>query len=226
MSLLRSISDGLRSPPAFAEQQLQRLHVFDTVMAGLAGAHTPEAADLQRTTLSAGSIADRAGLSRATARLSEIEDAVATATDLMVRFGVAIDGADVLYRGGWPTSLAAPLGAAATAAGTRGIRLNPKPLQSQPSANLYSPRSQKRYRTGRQCLAAPQAFRSLGPAAAKAVRVCVPPISAGMMSARPDSYSRSSTLTGAPRQLARAVLEPEWLPCRSYQHSTNKAPLR
>src|SRR5262249_42133663 len=157
--------------------------------------------------------------------------AIGAGTELMVRFGVAIDGAHVLYRGVWPTLLVAPLGAAATAAGlfgldeeatahalalalsastaaigrpsergtgrwfrfaggvaggvgggkaarqglqgdlslldgdwlerTRGVRFNPNPLQSQPSANLYSSLSQKPYCTGRQCLAAGEAFRSL-----------------------------------------------------------------
>jgi 2-methylcitrate dehydratase PrpD len=319
MSLLRSISDGLRSRPALpdAEQQLQRLHVLDAVMAGLAGAHTPEAADLRRL-LTAGSIADSAGLNAAMTRLSEIDDihllscvtpssvtvptaltlvaqmpevppehvaaAIRAGTDLMVRFGVAIDGAHVLYRGVWPTLQVAPLGAAATAAGlfdldveatahavalalsastaaigrpsdqrtgrwflfacavangvraaqaarqglqgdlglldgdwlerTRGIRFDPKPLQSQPSASLYSSLGLKPYCTARQCLAAGQAFRSLieeglDAAAARAVRVRVPPIYAGMISAKPNRHSRSTTLVGAPLQLALTALRPE-----------------
>jgi hypothetical protein len=71
MSLRPSIGDGLRSPPALsdADQQLQRLHVLDPVMAGLAGVRTLEAADLRRAALSA----DRAGRNSAAARLSEID---------------------------------------------------------------------------------------------------------------------------------------------------------
>ena len=319
MSLLRSISAGLRRPPALSdtERGLQRLHVLDTVMAGLAGLYTPEADDLRKALLS-GAIADVAGLNSAITRLSEIDDihllscvtpssvtvptaltlvaqmpevspervaqAIYAGTDLMVRFGMAVDGAHVLYRGVWPTLLVAPLGAAATAAvlfdldeeatahalalalsastgaigrpsedrtgrwflfacavangvraadaarqglrgdlslldgdwleRTRGVRLNPEPLQSLPSKNLYSSLSQKPFCTGRQCLAAGQAFRSLieaglNPAAATAIRVRVPPIYAGMISAKPDRHSRSSTLIGAPLQLAIAALQPE-----------------
>jgi 2-methylcitrate dehydratase PrpD len=319
MSLLRSISEGLTRLPAprDAERKLQRLHVLDTVTAGLAGAHTPEAADLRKG-VPPGSIADGAGLNAATTRLSEIDDihlsscvtpssvtvptaltlvaqmpdvspervaaAICGGTDLMVRFGVAIDGAHVLYSGVWPTLQVAPLGAAATAAGLfdldaeatahalalalaastaaigrpsdqrtgrwflfacavangvraaqaarqglrgdlglldgdwfermRGIRFDPKPLQPPPSVDLYSSLSQKPWCTARQCLAAGQAFRSLieeglDPAAAKAIRVRVPPVYAGMISAKPDRHSRSSTLVGAPLQLALAALQPE-----------------
>jgi hypothetical protein len=71
MSLRRSIGDPLRSPPALsdAEQQLQRLHVLDPVMGGLAGVRTLGAAELRRAALPA----DRAGRNSAARRLSEID---------------------------------------------------------------------------------------------------------------------------------------------------------
>jgi hypothetical protein len=108
MSLLRSIGEGLRSPPALsdAEQQLQRLHVFDTCV-------TPcSVMVLTALTLVAQTLA---------VSLERVAAAIGAGTDLMVRFGVAIDGAHVIYRGGWPSSLVAPLGAAAAAAGLFGL---------------------------------------------------------------------------------------------------------
>ena len=44
-----------------------------------------------------------------------VASAIWVATELVVRFGIAIDGAKILYRGVWPTCIAAPLGAAAAA---------------------------------------------------------------------------------------------------------------
>jgi 2-methylcitrate dehydratase PrpD len=63
-------------------------------------------------------------------------------------------------------------------------------------------------------LAAGQAFRELieeglDPAAATAIRVRVPPIYAGMISVKPDPKSRSSSLIGAPLQIAIAALQPD-----------------
>ncbi len=319
MSLLSFISQGLvnrRTLPA-AEQALQREHVLDTVVAGLSGINTPEAADLRRV-FSTDSVADQAGLYSATTRLSELDDihllscitpssvpvpvalaliahvpdlsadrfapAVAAGTDLMLRFGVAIDGAHALYRGIWPTYLVAPMGAAATASvlfdldeeamahalalalstssGTigrppeartgrwflfasavasgvraaqaaqlgilgdlslldgdwlerwRGVKFDPAPLKAPPSDQLYATLSQKPYCTGKQCLAAGQAFRALieeglDPATVTAIRVRVPPIYAGMVSVKPDKHSRSASLVGAPLQMALAALKPE-----------------
>jgi MmgE/PrpD N-terminal domain len=156
MSLLRSMSDGLRRPPALsdAEQQLQRLHVLDTDDGRLgrrsrAGGCRPSkddrlcGLDWRRSGPELGGYAivrDRrypsvvlchanfcCGPSALTlaeqmpeVSLERVAVAIGAATDLMVRLGVVIDGAHLLYLGGWPTSLAAPLGATATAAGLFG----------------------------------------------------------------------------------------------------------
>jgi 2-methylcitrate dehydratase PrpD len=45
-----------------------------------------------------------------------VADAVWVGTELVTRFGVAIDGPNALYRGVWPTCVGAPLGVAAVAA--------------------------------------------------------------------------------------------------------------
>ena len=45
-----------------------------------------------------------------------VASAIWVGTELMTRFGVAINGARILYRGIWPTYFTAPLGAAAIAA--------------------------------------------------------------------------------------------------------------
>jgi 2-methylcitrate dehydratase PrpD len=319
MTLLQDIAATIaqESSAAAAERELQRLHVLDTVVAGLSAVATPEAQAI-RPLLSAGSTADLAGLCSATARLSEIDDiylpscitpsavtvptalviaaqapgispavllqAIRGGTGLMMQFGAAVDGARILYRGIWPTFLAAPLGACATAArlfnldreatahalslalmmssgaigrlaegrtgrwflfayavasgvraaeaaragmlgdpalldgdwmeGTRGIKFDPKPLRAPWVDTVYRSLSQKPYCTGRQCLAAGQAFRELieeglDPAQASAIRVRVPPIYAGMISVKPDAQSRSSSLIGAPLQMAIAALRPD-----------------
>jgi 2-methylcitrate dehydratase PrpD len=97
---------------------------------------------------------------------------------------------------------------------TRGIKFDPQPLRAPGIDTVYRSLSQKPYCTGRQCLAASQAFRELigeglDPAKASAIRVRVPPIYAGMVSAKPDPDSRSSSLIGAPMQMAIAALKPE-----------------
>ena len=53
--------------------------------------------------------------------LSQIASAMWVGTELMTRFGEAVRGPDVLYRGIWPTYLGAPLAAAATAARMWGL---------------------------------------------------------------------------------------------------------
>lgn len=52
---------------------------------------------------------------------TRVADAVYVGTELVVRLGVAIDGPNALYRGVWPTAVAAPLGAAAVAARLWGL---------------------------------------------------------------------------------------------------------
>jgi len=51
----------------------------------------------------------------------EIASAVWVGTEMMTRIGVAVDGPKILYRGIWPTYLAAPVSAAATAARVFGL---------------------------------------------------------------------------------------------------------
>jgi len=47
---------------------------------------------------------------------ARVADAIWVGAELVVRFGVAIDGPNALFRGVWPTAVAAPLGVAAVAA--------------------------------------------------------------------------------------------------------------
>lgn len=53
--------------------------------------------------------------------LERIASAIWVGTEVAVRFGLAVRGPQILYRGIWPTYLAAPLGAAATAARLLGL---------------------------------------------------------------------------------------------------------
>ncbi len=52
---------------------------------------------------------------------ARIADAIWIGTELVTRFGIAIDGPNALYRGVWPTCVAAPLGVAAVAARLWGL---------------------------------------------------------------------------------------------------------
>jgi 2-methylcitrate dehydratase PrpD len=132
-----------------AEQERLRLHLTDTVVAALAGAHIAEGKAL-RSYGGERALADRIGRRAATIRLTEIDDihlpscttpsagvvpialllaahrsaydpveiasAVWVGTEVMTRLGMAAAGPQILYRGIWPTYLAAPVSAAATAA--------------------------------------------------------------------------------------------------------------
>jgi 2-methylcitrate dehydratase PrpD len=51
----------------------------------------------------------------------EIASAIWVGTEIMTRLGVAVQGPQILYRGIWPTYLAAPVAAAATAARLMGL---------------------------------------------------------------------------------------------------------
>jgi 2-methylcitrate dehydratase PrpD len=151
MTLLHDIADAIlrdQAPPP-EERALQRLHVFDAVIAGFAGVATPEAHAL-RSFFVGEEYAPRAALFAAVTRLSETDDihlpscitpsavtvptalalasqfdavpqAIGAATALMIGFGEAIDGARVLAQGIWPTYFAAPLGACAVAARLCGL---------------------------------------------------------------------------------------------------------
>jgi 2-methylcitrate dehydratase PrpD len=134
-----------------AEQELQRRHIFDAVVAAAAGARTAEARSLAAL-LGRRALPEIIGQRAAILRLSEIDDihlpscttpsaaAVATAlsladhsnpgqvasaiwvgTEVMTRMGQAVRGPDILYRGVWPSCFAAPLAVAATAARMRGL---------------------------------------------------------------------------------------------------------
>jgi 2-methylcitrate dehydratase PrpD len=52
---------------------------------------------------------------------AEIANAIWAGTEVAVRFGLAVDGPRILYRGIWPTYLVAPVAAAATAARLFGL---------------------------------------------------------------------------------------------------------
>ena len=52
---------------------------------------------------------------------ARVADAIWVGTELVTRLGVAIDGANALYRGVWPTCVSAPLGVAAVAARLWGL---------------------------------------------------------------------------------------------------------
>ena len=52
---------------------------------------------------------------------ARVADAIWVGTELVTRLGVAIDGANALYRGVWPTCVGAPLGVAAVAARLWGL---------------------------------------------------------------------------------------------------------
>jgi 2-methylcitrate dehydratase PrpD len=70
------------------------------------------------TTPSSVTVPAALALARASATTDpeRVASAIWVGTELLVRLGVAIDGARILYRGIWPTYFAAPLAAAATAA--------------------------------------------------------------------------------------------------------------
>jgi 2-methylcitrate dehydratase PrpD len=55
----------------------------------------------------------------------EIASAIWVGTEMMTRIGVAVGGPQILYRGIWPTYLAAPVAAAATAARSFGLNEGP-----------------------------------------------------------------------------------------------------
>ena len=57
----------------------------------------------------------------ASADAAEIASAIWAGTELAVRFGMAVSGPKILYRGIWPTYLVAPMAAAATAARLFGL---------------------------------------------------------------------------------------------------------
>src|ERR1700704_2785100 len=89
---------------------LARLSEIDDIH--LASATTPGALVVPATLTIA------ASLGREGAALAE---AVAVGYDAMVRLGTALGGPSILYRGIWPTHLAAPFGVAAVAARPLGL---------------------------------------------------------------------------------------------------------
>lgn len=75
------------------------------------------------TTPSAGIVPVALALAASAQRFDadEIASAVWVGTEIMTRIGVAVSGPQILYRGIWPTYLAAPMAAAATAARVFGL---------------------------------------------------------------------------------------------------------
>lgn len=57
----------------------------------------------------------------ATADVTEVASAIWVGTEIAARFGMAVNGPKILYRGIWPTYLVAPVAAAATAARLLGL---------------------------------------------------------------------------------------------------------
>ena len=127
-------------------QAILRDHISDCAIALIAGTHSPEGKELAaicspdsrneaiatataiiRSTevddihlgscVTPSSVTVPAALflaAQASAR--DVENAVLVGNETMVRLGLAIDGPTILYRGIWPTCIAAPLGVAAVAA--------------------------------------------------------------------------------------------------------------
>jgi 2-methylcitrate dehydratase PrpD len=75
------------------------------------------------TTPSAGIVPVALALAAHTKKFNaeEIASAVWVGTEIMTRVGLAVSGSQILYRGIWPTYLAAPVAAAATAARVLGL---------------------------------------------------------------------------------------------------------
>ena len=153
MSVITELASFVAEAEASAlpqpEHERLRLHLADTVIAALAGAHIPEGRALEALA-GTKTRAARTGRRAAAARLTEIDDidlpscvtpsagvvpvalalageartydpetiasAIWVGTELAVRIGLAVDGPQILYRGIWPSYLAAPVAAAATAA--------------------------------------------------------------------------------------------------------------
>ncbi len=152
MSALETVAQHVATARAAelsrSDREILRRHVIDTAGALVAGLHTPEGRALaallgddavaRRTAVTRlteiddihlascttpGSVVVPTALTAATGAAA-FADAVAVAYEAMTRYGLAIDGPKVLYRGIWPTCFAAPLGAAAAAARAAGLDEN------------------------------------------------------------------------------------------------------
>jgi len=68
-----------------------------------------------------------------------LAEAIVAGYETMIRFGTAIDGANILYRGIWPSYFAAPLGVAAAAARLRELNAEQAAQALALALNLTSP---------------------------------------------------------------------------------------
>lgn len=113
---------GMRIPEGKALQGFDQQASFaDRIGRRAAAARLTEIDDIHLpscTTPSAGIVPIAVGLATHVQNFGadEIASAVWVGTEIMTRFGVAVGGPQILYRGIWPTYLAAPVAAAATAA--------------------------------------------------------------------------------------------------------------
>ena len=99
--------------------------ILDSVARAVAAARSTETDDIHlNSCITPGAIIVPTALILAPALkapASRIRHAIAAGYDAMIRFGEAAHGPEILYRGLWPTFLAAPLGAAATIAVLAGL---------------------------------------------------------------------------------------------------------
>jgi 2-methylcitrate dehydratase PrpD len=246
--------------------------------------HTPSCTTPSSVTVPAALALARAG---ETSDPQRVASAIWVGTELLVRLGLAIDGARILYRGIWPTYFAAPLAGAAIAArmgslseeqtahalslalmltagrsgrfqgqlpgrsvilamavsagvqaaqaARQGVGGDPNLLDGPwlrdahgleadlgaLTANLgrgsvYTQLSLKPFCSAKQAVAATEALMTLideglAPAAIDKVTVRVPPPYARMVSTKPETGSRSSTIVSAAYQLGLAALRRERL---------------
>src|SRR6266487_1400063 len=143
MTVLEQLGAHVARGGAAPPREALRLHVADTVGAWIAGSATPEGRALLKFGANRDAMPDRVAMQCALARSSEIDDihlasgitpgalvvpaaltiaeAIAVGYDAMVRLGSGLGGPAILYRGIWPTYLAAPFGVAAVAARLLGL---------------------------------------------------------------------------------------------------------
>ncbi len=139
---------------AQSDREILRRHVIDTAGALVTGLHTPEGRALAKffhddpvarrtavtrlteiddihltSSTTPGSIvvptALTVTLAQSSPKAADFADAVSVAYEAMTRYGLAIEGPKILYRGIWPTCFTAPFGAAAAACRAAGLDAGP-----------------------------------------------------------------------------------------------------
>jgi len=246
--------------------------------------HTPSCTTPSSVTVPTALALVRAG---AISDPERVASAIWVGTELLVRLGLAIDGARILYRGIWPTYFAAPLAAAAitarlgslsedetahalslalmltagrsgrfqgrlpgrsiilgmaVSAGVRAAQAARQGVGGDPDlldgswlrdahglnadlaaltsnlgrGSIYTQLSLKPFCSAKQAVAATEALMTLideglAPATIDKVTVRVPPPYARMVSTKPETGSRSSTIVSAAYQLGLAAVQRERL---------------